>query len=654
MRRGQQRREGQRQGPAKRPEPVKAPVGPLRELVAGCEAALAALGDKPESGVVRGFWREWEARHGGRADLVLWRRLRGSAVFRGRLTDVVEPALRALRGEAVEGRWAVLAWLPAIPLEARSGALAEAVRAALRGATPGNAPLSVAWVRWLAGGWLGEDAAALREEGRALFERVSPGWKPGRALDLTALAAENWLPVELSLARRWAAAAIGRLARGGSVEKAAGWLLTGWQLRRDVRPGPAGAGAGEVEMLLDAAAALRAEGQALEAARLTALALTLARERLSDRLARRGHVAAWAVAEAGLGVDERWQARLETMPFPGDPPHSERGQEAARHFEAEAGDPGDAVLQKEVAVDPDWQVLRDAGLATQHPLPMLAWVARKAPAHAVKKQHELLAAAARLALRHGCLISAGKLLAFWPGEAARVLELARLWRASWRQMPVLRDASAWQEALAHLRAAWGRLEGEAITEEEGLFVLHETLGGDRELTLRRRLPEALLTPTSAREVALVLREDPRLLTVLEHQRAVELWEIQELARREDLKGVAWASVVGAGEPGSGRFSLLVVGAGGVWSRRVRLERGEAAAGSLGLRPALAEGAQAVTGSAAPERWLLCLDASLPRAGWEALAGAWEVPSWESAFRFLREQPLPVEPMTALSGWKSMN
>ena len=652
MRRGPQRRERQGQGPAKRPVPAKAlePVLPLRGVVAACEAALAGLGERPESGVVREFWREWEARHGGRADFGLWRRLRGAVVFRGRLNEVVEPALRALRGEDVEVRWAALALLPAIPLEARSGPLKEAVRGALRGGVPVNAPRSVAWVRWLAEAWLGEESLA---GVRGVFEAMMPAWRPGRALELTALEAEAWLPVDLGLARRWAASALARRVRmGEGVEKASAWLLTAWQLLRDARSAGAGAGAGEVEMLLQAAGWLRVEGQGMEAVRLTALALELAPERLSDRLQRRGHVAAWAVAEAGLWVAERWQARLETMPFPGDPPHSERGQEAARHF-ADEEDPGRALLEQEVATEADWQVLREAGLETQQALPMLAWVARKAQAHAVKKQYELLSATTRLALRHGCLVSAGKLLAVWPGQAERVLELARRWRASWRQMPVLRDAAAWEEALGYLRAAWGRLDLEAFTEEEDVFFLHETLGGERELATRLRLPEPLLAPTTT-EVALALRADPRLLSVLEHQRAAELWEIKALARREDLNGVAWASVVAAGEAGSGRFSVLMVGPGGAWSRRVRLERGEPAVWMPGLLAVLTEGARAVMGGVEPERWLLCLDATLPTTGWSGLKGAVVVPSWESAFRSLREQPLAALLTATGSGWKSLN
>ncbi len=644
-------RRGHSQGRNRGTQAPGPPAFALRLLVAECEAALAALGERPESGVAREFWRGWDARHGGRADFVLWRRVRGAAVFRGRLTEVVEPALRALRGDEVECRWAALSLLPAIPLEARSGALTEAVRAALRGESPANASLSVAWVRWLAGAWLGNEAGATLEQGRALFEKLSPGWKAGRALDLSALGSENWLPVDLSLARRWSASALSRLVREGGMEKAGAWTLTAWQLLRDARPAHAGAGAAEVEMLLNAAGWARAEGQGLESVRLAVLALHLAPERLSDRLLRRCRVAAWAVAEAGLRVPERWQARLETMPFPGDPPQSERGREAALLFE-DAEDPACAVLEKEVAVDADWQVLRDAGMATHHPLPMLAWVARKAQAHAVKKQHDLLSAAARLALRHQCLVSAGKLLAVRPGEAALVLELARHWRASWRQMPVLRDEAAWSEATALLRAAWGRLDLEAFTDEETLFFLHETLC-DRAQTTRLRLPEALQVEAGS-QVALALRSDPRLLSSLEHQRAVELWEVREMARREDLSGVVWASVACAGEPGSGRFSLLMAGKNGLCARRMRLERAESAAWMPALLQAIADGAREVAGTGSPERWLLTLDSVLPATGWSVFAGALLTPSWESAFRLLREQTLPAV-MAAPPSWlKSAN
>lgn len=624
-------------------QPSEPHVVALRLLVAECEAALAALGEKPESGAARAFWCDWDAQHGVRADFVLWRRLRGLALFRGRLTEVVEPALRALRSVEAEVRWGALSLLPAIPFGARAGELAEGVRAALRSEPPAKAPQSVAWVRWLAGAWLGHDAAAVLEEGRVLFERLSPGWKPGRPLDLPVLRSENWLPVAPSLARRWAASALSRLVREGRVEKAGAWTLTAWQLLRDARPADAGAGVAEVEMLLNAAGWARAEGRPMESARLAVLALHLAPERGSDRLWRRCRVAAWAVAEAGLKVPERWGARLDAMPFPGDPPQSERGREAAAWFD-DLDDPACESLRRQVEAEPDWQVLRDAGMATHHPLPMLAWVARKAQAHAVKKQHDLLAAAARLALRHHCLVSAAKLLAVRPGEAAVVVELARQWRAGWRQMPVLRDEATWREAAEWLRAAWGRLETQAIADEETLFFLHETFC-DRALTTRLRLPEALKTEDEA-EMAHCLRAEPRLLASLEHQRAVELWEVRELTRREDMAGVVWVSVAGMGEAASGRFSVLLLKGGDVRTLHLRLERGGAEAWLGSLRGAVEEAVREAAGEGGVQAGVLSLDTFLPATGWN---GLWVVPSWESVFRLLRERSLP-EVLSAPPCW----
>lgn len=606
------------------------PAVALRLVAAECETALAALGQKPESKEVREFWRNWDARHGGRPDFVLWRRLRGGPVFKGDLKEVAALMLRAVRSPAGETRWAALALLRALPGEVREAALVEAVRAALRSDAPAGARLGGGWARWLARVWLGEEkAAVLLEEGRAWLAQAAPEWRVGRAVDWTALEAEDWLPVAGTLARRWTASALAGLvsAAGGGQELA--WRQTIWLLLRDARPGGQGAGAAEVEALLEAAGSARAEGRALEAARLAALALQLTPERLPGRVQGRCRVAAWGALEAGLAVSPRWGVSFETMPFPGDPPDSARGREAAPFFE-DPDDPAREALEREAAESADWQTLREAGTVLRHPLAALAWVARKAPSHAVKKQFELMAAAARLALRHGCLASAGKLLAAWPAGAELVLEYAARLRAGLRSMPVLRAAEAWAEGTASLRAAWGRLDLEAIHDPESLFALHETLA-DRLAAARLRLPEALLCGDE-REVALALRADPRLLSVLEHQRALELWEVAELARREDLADTVWVSVALAGEPEAGRCSLLAVSAAGARAERRRFARGDLAVWLPECRRAVAE----LAGGA--PRVLLALDTALPRQGWqEALAGA-EVrlaATWEAAFREVR-------------------
>ncbi len=591
-----------------------------------------------------------DAKHGDRPDYALWRKLRVPKRIHGREKEIAALARRALSSPENEVRWAALAWLAGLPVEAREENIVKAAQAALRGDPPSGARLASGLVRWLARAWLGEGQGGKGlEEGRQCLLDLSPEWRSGRAIDFSAVEREGWLPVETTRLRRWVSLALSEMIREQPEAKNASvWLQTAWLLLRDARHATSEAGAAEVAALLDLASLTRREGRPLEAARWAALALQLAPERLPGGLAQRCRAASWLVFEAGLAVPARWGAGLDQMPYPGDPPDSERGREA----DLELRDPEDlavTALAYEVDSDPDWQVLRQAMPVLTHPLAALAWVARKAPSHAVKKQHALLEAAVRLALRHGCLTSAGKLLASWPAKPEWLLELARSWQASLRLMPVLRNGQAWADSMSCLRAAWGRLDLESITDHDALFLLHETVA-ERLMATRLRLPDELQAEDD-RQLALALRAEPKLLSLLEHQRVPELWEVAELARRDDLTGVIWLSVALAGEPEAGRCSVLGVSSGGVKARRWRFQRGELAAWWPECQRAIAS----FIGSAS--RVVLTLDAALPRTGWNTFlngAEVWLTPAWEAAFRELRVRPLPEVLQAGLTVLKSAN
>jgi hypothetical protein len=619
-------------------------AGPLAEIVRECEAGRQALGEAPGQ-ALRDFWRKQDSLHGKRADYLLWRQIRGAEVFRGNVELVGELAVRALRSGEAQIRWGGLSLLPALPPGLKAGGLVEAVKGVL--GMPGlkEAGTSCEWVRWLGRVWLetGGEASALMGDLQQMLMKVQAGWKPGRALHLELVSQEAWWPVEVGVVKRWLGRTMVRLVRAGGVaaEAAAAWLVSAWLLRREGRPAGSLPGAGEVELLLDAGCAARAAGDGHEAWRLTALALQLLPPRAPERLLQRCRVAAWRLAEAGLLAPEGLKVRLDELAFSGDPPDSEKGREAAALY-CDEEDPARAVLLREVESDADWQVLRASGVVLHHPLAALGWIGKKAASHAVKKQHGLLEAAARLALRHHCLGSAGKMLAVWPGNAERVLEFARMMRESVKKVPVLRDAEVWAGWAGGLRAAWGRLEVGGIADEEALFFLHETLV-DREETTWRCLPgEVRALEGQPRALALVLEADLRLMRVLEHQRTVELWEVGAMLReRADLSGSVWVSAVLRGEAGAGRYQVMVQGASGraLWQGRVKAGEGVA-----DYSPMLDEVVAAVK-KAAPEvqRVLVARDVTLPELPWGERLGAVGdmvtvvfVPSWERAFRELRE------------------
>jgi len=625
----------------------------LAEVVRTCQAERAALGEAATASEIGAFWRQQDMRHGSRPDYLMWRQLREGERFQSRPGVVEALALKGLGAGSPQVRWAVVAMVPALPEAARSEDLKVAVSRVLEGGELVPAPQTGRLLRWLAEEWLdgGQGAAQERLEVLARFlGQVDSKWKVGRQVDLGFLEVEGWLPVERAVLLRWLGRAMVRRARaaGGAWL----WQISAWRLRRSLREVGEGPKAGEVEMLLDAGCLARQAGAGGEALRWTALALALLPERAPARLVQRCRVAAWRLVEEGVLVPSAVAVRLDEVPFSGDPPDSEAGRAAAEWF-ADELDGARAELLREAAGEGDWQVLREAGVVLNHPLAALAWVGKKAVAHAVKKQHGLLEAASRLALRHGCLGSAGKMLAVWPGQVGAVLAYAEALRRSLRELPVRRDAVIWEEWQGCLRAAWGRLDGGAL-EDEALFLLHETLV-DRLETTRRCLPErlgALMAAGDETAVALALEAEPRLMAALEHQRAFELWEVPALLReRGEMAGWVWVSVVGVGEPAAGRYSAMVQGKAGreCWQGRVKSDLVTKDGDEAELMERVA--AAAVRWGGEVEMLLLAVDKGGPVKAWEEglrraslKAEVRRVPSWEAAFRGLREwhadQPLP--------------
>lgn len=635
------------------PRRLTPPLRPLGELVRALPA-VGSGGSRPAS-----IWKELDARQGARPDWLLWRRLlSGGPPPAGCREDAVALALRALRTRDPVVASAALALVPALPVtKLKPQARVELARAL---ASLPAAP-ETALAHWLVRRVLQTEISAdeALQQLRQLQALAPSGWKPGRAFDLTNFTTAPWQIVEPSRLARWLADAVADLVRHAWAKPEASladWLLTAWQWRCCTRPAAAPARFEDTVLLLDAAAVRRLLGEPAAAARLEALALHLLPSRLPEPLQGRVRAAAWRLAEAGLAVPVAWRVRLEDLPFPGDPPTTSSGAEAMRQWE-DPEDPALRQLRDATAGDPDWAVLREAGVVLRHPLAALGWVAKRAQAHQVKKQYELLDAAARLAFRHQALGSLGRLLAVRPGSAVQVLEFARALRSSLRGLPFLRDEEAWIAAQSHLRLAWGRLE-EEIGDAEERFLLQETLQ-DRLTTTLRRLPltwrVAALRHRHGRrapsDLVRDLEEDPRRMHLLEHQRRVELWELAAALReRSELTGTVWVNVVGPGDSASGRYSVLVIGPRGQRERHGRLRAGSTEEASLAA--VIAEAVQAV--AEAPEWMVLAADAVWRATAWEQelreaglTAAVARVPGWEWAYRVLREPPAVAVPPCVL-------
>lgn len=639
-----------------------APIVPLGTVIREFEAWRSAQTGKPSRGALRDYWQKQDAQHAQRPDYALWRELHGADSPPQRRQAPAELALRALKSPESAILWAALALLPDV-LElpalspAKKDSLLQTLRQRLSQDRPPllplpKAPLSSALVLWQARSLLG---TATWTELQALLQTATPGWKPGRKTDLGFWDSELPWPVASSQITRRLASTLHRQILRQLESKAtpaadlAPWHITAWMLHRDARPAQGAVRGAELETLLAAASTARLAGDADQAARLAALVLHLLPPQAPDSFLQRCRVAAWHLSEMGLCGHPALQIPLEDLPFPGDLPTTKNGQAAARQYL----DPQDAAhphLTSEVQNNPDWDVLRRAGIVLHHPLAALSWVARKAQAYALKKQHELLQSAATLAARHHRLITLGRLLPHLPPAPERILGYAKTLRQSQRRMPFLREQEIWQDWTKSLRTAWSRLEPEAIHDAEDLFLLHETLH-DREVTLLRVLPDELQTlalrhlhsRSQPSPLVQALVADPRQMQQLEHQRQVELWSVAaELRERPELAPTAWISLVMRGEAAQGRYSLIVQGPSGRVIHHDRLKPQSSTPGAeLDWTPLLETLTRAIaqTCPQATQLWVAA-DAGFASLPWAQLPQEiFRVPSWEWAFRVLRE-PLP--------------
>lgn len=629
----------------RRPPPPPAPLVSLAQIVREADQWRSAQSGKPGRGALRDYWRAQDARHGARPDYQLWRHTQCPDSPPERRQDVAQLAVQALRAKDAETGFAALVLVIGWLLENDRGDSGNRLKPVLPTEMKRH---SHELVRWLGAVVMGDEPAGLLQTLSAIFSKMEPGWKLGRAVNLGSLAEEKYLPVPAAKFTRWLLLALRRLASNSGLNKdAAAWQMTVWRLQHE-----AGAPhAVQVEQMLDTAATLRCVGQMHEAVRLACLALHLLPERAPAPLVHRCRVAAWTLAEAGLAAPSGLSVSLDDLPFPGEPPQSEKGQEAVLLFHDDA-DPFLQHLGREVQEDADWQKLRAAGVVLNHPLAALAWIGKKAQSYVLKKQHELLQAAARLAARHHCLGTLGRILAESPESAAQVIAYANALRDSQRRMPVLRDSESWHSMATCLCTAWGRLEADAIRDEETIYLLHETLL-DREVTVSRCLPSELrvlaLRHLHGRRapspLVQALEADPRLMQQLEHQRAVELWSlVSEIRERKELASTVWVSVVIKGELSSGRYSWIVQSSTGREMKQGRLRFG-AAGEALDLTPLMQEIAQAVAQlGASAEYILLAADTALSDQPWQQHMHTTVsfIPSWEWAFRALRDSEKPKD------------
>lgn len=652
-----------RRSPAPPPPPE-----PLLGIVQAHEEWRRSQNGKPGRGALRDYWRPRDQKHAQRPDYLLWRQTLCADSPPEKRQDNIDLALRVLRAPDAATLWAALSLLPGVLQTAhpRRDELIKAVQQRLPQLSPlpTQASHSCALIRWLCQSALPAEPELLLKSLSDLLLTTQSDWRLGRRVELSFLKAESWLPVSPVQITRWLLQALTSLVpKLTSKPDAAAWHLTAWMLLRDARPPQSSPRGAELEMLLNAACTARESGDPIEAARLTCLMMHLLPPQVPEAFLQRCRVAAWTLAEAGLTAPTALRVNLEDLPFPGEPATSEKGLESTRLFQ-DAADFSQQSLAQEVSTDPDWQRLREAGVVLHHPLAALAWIGKKAQSYVIKKQTELLSSATRLALRHHRLSTAGRLLAQWPGSWENVLDYAKALRQSQKRMPYLRDSAIWQDWTSSLRSAWGRLEANLPADSEDLFFLHETLL-DREVTLLRHLPAEprqlalrhLHSRRSPSALVQALEADPRLMQPLEHQRAVELWSIAaSLRERPDQKGIVWVSLVSRGDPGSGRYSLLIQGS----RSRVHLQgrlRPEANSGQLDLQPLLQELLSALPQVCSEtEGLLLAVDAPLRDLPWaeqlwqQGFTGlVSRIPSWEWAFRVLRESasvPPALEILTA--------
>ena len=638
-------------------------------IVQEYEQWRSAQNGKPSRPALRDYWRAQDAKHGSRPDYQLWRHTQCPDSPPEKRQNNAAITLAALQSKEPLIFGAALSLMPSLILAEDECLLQENVMRALHEklSLPSLpvAPHSSALSLWLCRAALAGDPIGLMKDLQALLIKARPDWKCGRSIDLNFLREEAWMPLSQKVTLRLLVAVITKLVHlvchdpAVSSEQLADispWCMSTWQLLRDSRPSQTATPLIEVEVLLNAASTLRCAGLYAESARLTALALHLLPERAPAAFVQRCKVAAWTLAEVGLSAPKSLRVSLEDLPFPGEPPQSDKAKELALLFRDEE-DIFQTRLLREVDHDPDWQKLKASGVVLTHPLAALAWVGKKAQSYALKKQHDLLQSAARLAHRYQCLYTLGRILAEWPESAEKVIHYAQALRQSQRRMPVLRDFSAWQTCTQQLRIAWGKLETEAIVDEETLFTLHETLL-DRDVTLTRSLPAELRVlalrhlhgSRSPSRLVQALQADPRLMQQLEHKSAIELWSISaELRERSELANCLWISVVMKGDAASGKYSWIVQSSTGRQIKQGRL-RAATAGGSPDSNALIQEIAQAIQQlGTSPEWLLLAADSSLTDLPWQSQfmqaglsARVSFIPSWEWAFRVIRDNDTAKE------------
>ncbi len=658
------------------PQRSATPVVPLGALIQEHDRWRGSQPGKITRGALRDHWQKQDAQHGKRPDYALWREMHGAESPPQKRQDPVDLAIRALRENDPVIHWAALTLLPdlmegpSLLVAAKKDTLFQSVRQRLGTgrqalALPSNNPHAGALVLWLARTWLNPDETSLWLVLQSLLQAARPEWKPGRKLDLDFWQGGLPWPLTLGQISRRLAMAIHRLVIHQTRTSTAGaaalapWHQAAWMLLRDARPSQNQVRTAELEVLLAAATTARLAGDADQASRLTALALHLLPAQLPEAFQQRARVAAWTLSEAGLAAPPQLKVSLDELPFPGDPPASENGQAAARQYLDES-DIFTAHLNAEVQNDPAWDVLRKAGIVLHHPLAALSWIARKAQSYALKKQHELLQAAATLASRHHRLTTLARLLPHLPPSADLVLRYAQTLRQSQRRMPFLRDQEIWQDWTRGLRLAWARLDPDALQDPEQLFFLHESLL-DREVTLLRALPQELRIPalrhlhsrSQPSPLVQALVAEPRQMQQLEHQRQTELWSVAaEWRERPALATTVWASLAMRGEPTQGRYSLIVQGPAGRTVHQDRLKPNADASTGMDITPLVDLLLRAVT-ETSPDATavFLALDSALdglplPEGLRHARPGLsiHLIPSWEWAFRVMRETPaLPPHP-----------
>lgn len=640
------------------------------------ESWRATQTGKPSRGILKDYWQKQDARYAQRPDYALWRELHGSDSPPQRRQDVTELSLRALKSPESPIFWAALTLLPEVlDLSALSSTKKDTLRQTLRQRLErdrlvpiSRSPLASRLVLFLARSLLAREKTSFWQELQTLLQTATPGWKPGRKVDLNFWNQElPWPATQAHMARRLATVIhrqiLDQLPSSKTIDAAelAPWHFTAWTLHRDARPASSPARGMELETLLAAASTARLGGDADQAARLTALVLHLLPPQAPESFLQRCRVAAWHLSEVGLCGHPALQVPFEDLPFPGDPPASEMGQAAAHQY-LDAADPAHHHLTQEVQTDPLWDVLRRAGIVLHHPLAALSWVARKAQAYGLKKQHELLQAAATLAARHHRLLTLGRLLPYLPPSAETLLEYAQKLRQNQRRMPFLRDEELGQDCLRSLRHAWAKLEPEALQDPEHLFFLHETLH-DRTVTTLRALPADLRllalrhlhSRNQPSSLVQTLVADPRQMQQLEHQRQVELWSVAtELRERAEWATTVWLSIVLRGEPNQGRYSLIIQGPSGRVIHHDRLRAQPS--GELDLSPLISTVLQSLA-QVSPEatQVLAAVDPALAHQPWAALLKAAGrdiaitlIPGWEWAFRVSRET---ASPATAPAEWR---